>query len=68
MKGWIKFGPKDQALPTRPLEQGGWHQAVEIWIVTACGAEVKTDERPGNDYPGYGAKVCPTCAATKDEV
>lgn len=68
MKGWIKFGPHEEALPTRPLEHPrGWHKAVEVWVVTGCGAEVKTDERPGADFPGYGAKVCPACLATRDE-
>jgi hypothetical protein len=67
MKGWIKFGSHDEALPTRPLEHSGWHKGVEIWVVTACGAEVKTDERPGAKEPGYGAKVCPGCLATRDE-
>jgi hypothetical protein len=63
VKGWIKFRREEVAQP----RGGEWHQAKEVHVLTACALTVKTEERPGNDYPGYGAKICPTCAAAKDE-
>ena len=64
MKGWIKFGPNEAQAE---MEPHSWHQAVEVVVKTACTLSAVTDERPGNDYPGYGARICPTCAATKEE-
>lgn len=64
MKGWIKFGPREVSPIDAPA--GQWHQAAFVIVKTACGLAVSTDERPGG-VPGYGAKVCPTCLATRDE-
>jgi hypothetical protein len=64
MKGWIKFGPNEAPAEMKPHS---WHKAVEVRVLTACTLETATDERPGRDFPGYGAKVCPTCLATRDE-
>jgi hypothetical protein len=64
-KGWIKFGPNEVSPIDAPARQ--WHQATVVIVKTACDLAVATDERPGNDYPGYGARICPTCLATKDE-